>query len=206
MPRLGSSLEIYGRLLDVRSSVIRDFFFLDQQGCSSSHRRLTLSDSWSIKKKKKKSGVDQRILSSNSWFLLSPYLFLYWKRRLGNNNQSKKSVVNRYWKWYSTHCPHTLVAPKDWWEQPAGYKDPPTQINTQSIKDAIGLLAWSCVSSAGRKKKKERKKTGPHENSRASKHLRHLLFCHFISHKFKKWICVKSVKIKQSDFRGMLSK
>lgn len=47
MPRLGSSLEIYGGLLDVRSSVIRKSFLLDQQGCSS-HRRLTLSDSWRI--------------------------------------------------------------------------------------------------------------------------------------------------------------
>lgn len=54
-----------------------------------------------------------------------------------------------------TDGPHAqrLEAVEDWWEQPAGYKDAPTQINTQSIKDATGSLARTCVSSDRRDKR-----------------------------------------------------
>ena len=64
--------------------------------------------------------------------------------------------------------PHTLEAPKDWWEPPAGYKDAPTQINTQSIEEAIGLLAWTCVILDKKKRTQNKTKNYRKQSSRLS--------------------------------------
>lgn len=61
MHRLGSSLEIYGGVLDGRSSVIRNSFLRDRPG-HSSHHRLTPLESCRIEFCFQKSTVDQGTL------------------------------------------------------------------------------------------------------------------------------------------------
>lgn len=64
----------------------------------------------------------------------------------------------------------------------------PSDPNQYAIDQGRGWLAGLNLCQFGQAGQKS---TGPHGNSQTSKHLRRLLFCHFISHKFKKWMCQK---------------